>query len=250
MRCSYVLLTFFVVCVLFFISDKCNFVALHLERRDVEFEKRHIIVAHEPREKKNVFLPKDSILVGNGRFLWCPNAKVGTTTMYDIWKNEFGEFDKPIKRCLNDCSLSAWRLMKTANGRQKVLNATSFTIVRNSWDRIRSAYEDKIVTGKIRPRDGPTGRLMTFVEFILYVENHPHHNRHWMSFAERCSTSSNVEGKAKFHYDYIVRMEEFDKGLEKVFAHANLEYHPYKKTLIMFLCLLTEQTTTDNTQQI
>ena len=71
-----------------------------------------------------------------------------------------------------------------------------------------------------------------------------------MSFAERCSTSSNVEGKAKFHYDYIVRMEEFDKGLEKVFAHANLEYHPYKKTLIMFLCLLTEQTTTDNTQQI
>ena len=90
-------------------------------------------------------------------------------------------------------------------------------------------YEDKIVTGEIRPRDGPTGRIMTFVEFILYAENHPHHNVHWMSYAERCSTSSNVEGEAKFHYDYIVRLEEFDKDLEKVFAHANLKYHPYPK---------------------
>lgn len=34
------------MCALFFISDTCNFVALHIERRDVELEKRQI-VAHE-----------------------------------------------------------------------------------------------------------------------------------------------------------------------------------------------------------
>ena len=90
------------------------------------------------------FVPKDAILVGGERFLWCPNAKVGTTTMYFIWKKEFGEFghNGSKKRCFDNCPSSAWKLMKTANGRQKLLNATSFTIVRNPWDRIRSAYDE------------------------------------------------------------------------------------------------------------
>ena len=166
--------------------------------------------------------------------MWCPNAKVGTTTMYYIWEKEFGEFchnkSKKRERCFSNCPLSAWKLMKTANGRQKLLNATSFTIVRNPWDRIRSAYDEKIKRGIIMPKDGPADRLMTFIEFILYVEKHSHDNVHWMSYAERCSTSPNLEGRRKFHYDYIVRMEDYDKDIiEKVFAHANLEYHPGEK---------------------
>eukprot|EP00563_Minutocellus_polymorphus_P000346 CAMPEP_0181029610 /NCGR_PEP_ID=MMETSP1070-20121207/5286_1 /TAXON_ID=265543 /ORGANISM="Minutocellus polymorphus, Strain NH13" /LENGTH=254 /DNA_ID=CAMNT_0023106923 /DNA_START=728 /DNA_END=1492 /DNA_ORIENTATION=- len=176
------------------------------------------------------FLPKDSILVGSGRFLWCPNAKVGTTTIYYILKKVFGEFDGDNAtskgRCFSDCPLSAWKLVKTAEGRQKILNATSFTIVRNPWDRIRSAYVNKIATGRIRPKDGPTGRHMSFLEFIDYVGQHPHANVHWMSYAERCSTSPNLEGRPMFHYDYIVRMEDFNKGLEKVFANAGLKYQP------------------------
>ena len=67
------------------------------------------------------------------------------------------------------------------------------------------------------------------MEFILSIEEHPHGNVHWMSYAKRCSTSPNFEGHTKFHYDYIVRMEDFDKDLEKVFALANLEYHPVEK---------------------
>ena len=177
------------------------------------------------------FVPKDAILVGG--LLWCPNAKVGTTTMYYILKTNFGEFEHKDSwkkgRCYSNCPFSAWKLMKTANGRQKLLNATSFTIVRNPWDRIRSAYEDKIKTGKIRPKDGPADGIMTFMQFILYVEKHPHDNVHWMSYGERCSTSPNLEGHKKFHYDYIVRLENFDKDLEKVFAQANQKYHPGEK---------------------
>ena len=37
------------------------------------------------------FVPKDAILVGG--LLWCPNAKVGTSTMYYILKKNFGEFE-------------------------------------------------------------------------------------------------------------------------------------------------------------
>lgn len=33
-----------------------------------------------------------------------------------------------------------------------VMNAPSFTIIRNPWDRIRSAYEGKIRTKKLKPR--------------------------------------------------------------------------------------------------
>ena len=142
------LLTFFVAgAILFFICDMHNFVALKLERRNVGCKKGQIFhEAHEPRQRTS-FVPKDSVLVGNGRLLWCPNAKVGTTTMYHILRNEFGEFGGSQQhRCFHNCSHSAWKLMKTANGRQKVLNATSFTIVRNPWDRIRSAYESKIKT--------------------------------------------------------------------------------------------------------
>ena len=70
----------------YFIRVTCNFV-----RRNVGRKKGQIFhEAHEPRQRIS-FVPKSSVMVGNGRLLWCPNAKVGTTTMYHILKNEFGE---------------------------------------------------------------------------------------------------------------------------------------------------------------
>lgn len=43
------------------------------------------------RYRRMNVIPKSSVLVGSGRFLWCPNAKVGTSTLYHLWRNEFND---------------------------------------------------------------------------------------------------------------------------------------------------------------
>mmetsp|Transcript_52461 Transcript_52461/g.52826 ORF Transcript_52461/g.52826 Transcript_52461/m.52826 type:complete len:90 (+) Transcript_52461:179-448(+) len=66
-----------------------------------------------------------------------------------------------------------------------VSNALSFVVVRNPWDRLRSAYVDKISSGKLMPKHmqaDKMNRIVTFTEFVAYVEEYPDENLHWLLY--------------------------------------------------------------------
>ena len=210
-------------------------------------------------------IPKSMMLL-DSKLLWCPNAKAGTTSMYESillpmklmgpkfqYNNTFagdGEL-----RCYEDCPISAHLLFDsrsskkqqpqqkisgtmttTTTRRGQIMNAPSFTIVRNPWDRLRSCYKSKIVTQKLMPNDhNPHGRgptinnlsedrqrelqsktpIMSFVEFVHHVETYPNANPHWQPHSTRCLTVptpvENGEDKEEFiqfQYDYTIKLED------------------------------------------
>jgi len=107
-----------------------------------------------------------------------------------------------------------------------VSNALSFVVVRNPWDRLRSAYVDKISRGKQMPKHmqaDKMNRIVTFTEFVAYVEEYPDENIHWQPVSSRCLTIPSVDGKTMFRYDHIIKIEEgLSEQLFNVFGMAGI----------------------------
>ena len=95
-------------------------------------------------------------------------------------------------------------------------NATkplSFLMVRNPYDRLRSAYVDKILSGEIIPKEDHVeyhfgnGTFpkdhMSFSEFVSYVEKNPLKDVHWIPMSYRCI-------RGTFQYDHILKLEDGD----------------------------------------
>lgn len=162
-------------------------------------------------------IPSSMMVIGGGNvpILWCPIAKAGTSTIYESLQPLVTD------RCYNDCPISAWKQFqhnKTLREDMMMTQAAiSFAVVRNPWDRIRSAYEGKIATQKIILEG-----VQTFPEFVRYISDNSHtlENDHWKPYNKRCFTSPNKQNRV-FQYTHIIRMEEgFMEGLNEVFAEA------------------------------
>ncbi|KAL9178795.1 hypothetical protein ACHAXT_003926 [Thalassiosira profunda] len=163
--------------------------------------------------KGRITVPKDMIMIRSS-LLWCPNAKSGTTTVYDVlWKNKLME-----GRCYRNCKHSAWKKVKTLPAESP--KPVSFVIVRNPWDRLRSAYVDKIAPNpsKHEDKDGP---ITTFARFVAHAEKHRNSNMHWRLISERCWAGA----EDGFQYDYILRLEDGDlnEKLREIFDRAGIE---------------------------
>lgn len=182
------------------------------------------------RRKQSV--PCRSMLIDR-KLLWCPVPKVGTSSTYLFLGKALPGFEEAVgdqgkKRCYEKCSLSAWQLLRGDTTRHLVANATSFMIIRNPWDRIRSCYEKKIKTNKIKIYKDDNGTKIInsapiFLDFVRYVEKYPSGNAHWTPFTELCHPTPDERGRV-FQYDHVIKLEDgLFQGLAEAMRNAGME---------------------------
>ena len=175
-----------------------------------------------------IVVPKDMILIGSS-LLWCPNAKAGTSSVYDVlWNNNLTS--TTLRDRCHNCPMLATHALKNWTSAKPL----SFTIARNPYSRIVSAFVDKILGDKIKILDENKYRIKSFSGFIQYVEQHPIKNIHWAPTSHRCLTgtsgSDNKKGyttgreRAQFQYDIVLKLEEDDipQKLQEIFHKAGI----------------------------
>ena len=138
-----------------------------------------------------------SLLLGP-ELLWCPVAKVGTTTAYKY--EEFRGEDHIPHRCSSLTKPPPPGHIYLANAEKHRCETTpirnvcaakvSFAFVRNPWDRMYSWYVNKILRHASNIMDmEPTFRRMhrwSFRHFVKYIAEHPTENVHWTPYSETC----------------------------------------------------------------
>lgn len=172
-------------------------------------------------------------------FVWCPNAKVATTTWYEIFRRRLLPRARTMPRCFRHACPSSAAQQQSAGVYPLALASklpdkarlcdrnrfVSFTFVRNPWDRLASAYRSKIERGdkvrdrqalavqaRIRERYGlRRGRPISFGHFVRWVvqQNASAMNTHWMPHSVRCSPLHTP-------YDYIGRFETLQEDIALV----------------------------------
>jgi len=170
---------------------------------------------------KTVTFPQEGILFERGqkRILWCPNAKVGTSTIFSTFDYLVGERSaKPGEARSDGQQTSIGRLVQDGHIK-KLCSAIpfSFTVIRNPWDRVRSAYLDKIN----RVIFVPGHQDASFNQFVNAISKTDPSamNAHWMPVSHRCVTT----GPNRFHYSKVYKLEEhFEESLEEVFTHLDI----------------------------
>ena len=172
----------------------------------------------DDKVKQNT-IPRSLMLLDN-KLLLCPTPKSGSTSIYEsilLPMNLYNSSMSKTNRCWIDCDISAWRLFeKDKANRKMVMEAPSFTVVRNPWDRVRSCYKGKIERKSpqmfIPSKENPNGNIqrkiklhgtawldeikpMSFVEFVSHVEKYPDANEHWKPHSRLClSVDENNDG--------------------------------------------------------
>ena len=165
--------------------------------------------------------------------IWCPNAKVGTTTWYEILRRRLMPKTRHMPRCFpaacpetsNFRGAYPLTVPRVMQGHSRLCDRrrfVSFTFVRNPWDRLASAYLSKIERGlKVRDRQAlmvqariralfglKRGAKIAFGQFIQWVvqQNTSTMNQHWKPHSDRCDTLYTP-------YEFIGRYETMQEDI-------------------------------------
>lgn len=173
------------------------------------------------------------VVAPNHGLIWCPNAKVGTTTWYEILRRRLMPEMQSMPRCFpgacpdrrefkGSYPLMLPKDMPADSGLCDRRRFVSFTFVRNPWDRLASAYLSKIepsvavrdrqaqaVQEKIRFLFGlPSHKKISFGQFVRWAvqQNASMMNPHWKPHSERCDTKHTP-------YEFIGRYETMQEDI-------------------------------------
>jgi hypothetical protein len=170
---------------------------------------------------KTIVLPHDGVLLEHGqkRILWCPNAKVATSTVFSTFAHLVGENSVSNGEARADGQQTAIHKIVESGHEKKLCDAIpfSFTVVRNPWDRVLSAYLDKVN----RVVFVPNHTHATFQQFLNAISRSDpvSMNAHWMPVSQRCVTA----GPNRFSYSKVYKLEEhFEETLAEAFAHLGI----------------------------
>ena len=165
-------------------------------------------------------------------FIWCPNAKVGTTTWYEILRRKLMPELQTMPRCFQtacpDRSVYKGAYPLTVPGSMKERSElcdrwrfVSFTFVRNPWDRLASAYLSKIARPSVKDRQAREVQQrirevfglkkrsrVSFGHFVRWVvqQNSSSMNAHWRLHSDRCETLHTP-------YEFIGRYETIQEDI-------------------------------------
>ena len=168
-------------------------------------------------------------------FVWCPNAKVGTTTWYEILRRKLAPHVKTMPRCFPQACPDDAHF----RGRYPLVTPVrmaghgalcdrrrfvSFTFVRNPGSRLASAYLSKIARPRGKALKDPTALAIqvrirglfglaadariSFGQFVRWVvqQNSSTMNQHWRPHADRCDTLHTP-------YEFIGRYETMQEDI-------------------------------------
>lgn len=179
------------------------------------------------------------------RILYCRHAKVGTTT----WLSEILNHSNVSIRSggksskeLHDKVPRLFNLGSLRTLRKKIHTAESFTMVRHPFERIVSAYKDKISIGidptfaKVRKKILVVYGDLSFKSFTTFIVDQAQHvcrsyskcglDLHWLPYVARC-------GYCQVPYRYLLKAEEFEQEMDNFSLATNVpftksQYHKSK----------------------
>jgi len=171
-------------------------------------------------EGRTVTVPRSTILLEHDgkKALWCPNAKVGTSTVFSVIAELLGGgFVSDGEARGAGQQTTTHNLLDT--GREQALCDVdfSFTFLRNPWDRLRSAYLDKVNRVVFVPNNDHA----TFGEFLEAIDGSDPRgmNAHWMPISTRCATA----GPNQFTYSKVYKLEDhFEASIAEAFTHIGI----------------------------
>lgn len=182
---------------------------------------------------KQVSFPGSAILLKHGRrkALWCPNAKVGTSTIFTLIDTLMkGANPKSAGHARKHGHGDSVSHIVKRGDEQELCNVDfSFVFLRNPYDRLRSAYLDKIN----RVVHVPGHAHATFDEFVHAI----HHiapkqmNVHWKPISTRCLTKGETR-YTRFAYTKKYKIEtHFEDSVVEAFSKIGYPTHKVRNVL-------------------